>query len=911
MKCVVCCCVILFVFISIFIDGKDTPETAVIENHERDQLRNPKRGLVATLQAVYEPPPSEGDLLVDTKSSISSSLLACSGKMLARPWQTGNNIHGSETASNPPKPSSQQLGAGSLELADGFSFGRSRSATGRALNRLSTNELSVISSVNGAIKGSHAIVNHHQKSSAEVPSRRFSEPFKRLPSASSIMVEDTRVKADNALPADMVDNKSKVHTNKMSWKSGMIGLRENYEDEELQYGPGIVNKLKSRYLSRTLREKPLGESRRPSLRRATSLEDWLDKDISPTPPHRLPTSPVVEDDASPVQIRSTSGKSDRRPVSLNIALSALADSKLVPTPNTSSTKIQDLKKTGSVESFSPPTRKSISSSDLPMPSPVQSQQPSTRNSASPLSPNKIPVHLLLSKDAIVIVEKEDASSSPDVGLVQSKKATAALPTPTCSTNLKTRRTLPINSRYNVEDPELPAPDTVRQVKRIFENGTSRKPSTRRSQSAGPGLNRVPLSAANQSIEKFNVQRMNQVNLTNVKSTTIVTRKQSDTTSPKINDFPLDTKPVIITKPAPIGPKPVVMSPKPTNIPPPPSSVSGTRVLSNPAKSRVVAQSTRTTSSSSKTRLPASASSPCPIPLSIPLVKNDFSESEDDVGSELVDTDVKTISKVALDNIRSESTSVQFNFNEKKENKTQVPMLPPQSKQVGVIRPQLKPVSSVIADKQLVENNILLKTPVTSQLGQLPEDQKSKSIESTFDKSLPKIQAPAIAASTVLAQDVLSVVPPVLTAKFQDSTSIAPLTTLSKASSNSTSTKDSSSSIHSVVQPPYVKKETPVTAVTVKVLSPASQIIKVAPETQASANENATTNNASIAKSTPSSGGVPREQKKPWHQQPETTTVFNFVNENKKIDHIRNEGGSSGILLYKVKGKVIAIYVFNL
>ena len=870
-----------FFFISIFIDEKDTPETAVIDNHGRDQLRNPKRGLVANLTAVFNPP---------------------SEKMLARPWQqTGNNIR-SETASNPPNPGAA---LGGLEPADGSSFGRSRSTNGRALNRLS-NELSV-TSVNGAIKGSHAIVNHHQKS-AEVPSRRFSEPFKRFTSASSIMVEDTRVKADNALPADMVDNKSKVHANKMSWKNGMIGLRENYEDEELQYGPGIVNKLKSRYLSRTLREKPLGESRRPSLRRATSLEDWLDKDISPTPPHRLPT-PIVDGDVSPVQIRSNSGKSDRRPVSLNIALSAVADSKPAPPPPTSSTNIRDLKKRSSVENFSPSTWKSVSSSDLPMPSSVQSQKPSTRNSTSPVSPNKIPVHLLLSKDAIVIVEKEDALSlaKTDASTVESKKNASAavsstpLPTPSSSTNFKTRRALSTNSRYNVEDAELPAPDTVRQVKRIFENGTTRKQSTRRSQSAGPGLNRVPLSAANQSIEKYNVQRMNQVNLTNVKSNTVVARKQSDTTSPKINDFPLDTKPVIITKPAPIGPKPVVMSPKPTNIPPPPSSISGTRVLSNhQAKSKVSAQSPKTAPPASKTRLPATTSSPTPVPPSIAsAVKIEFSESEDDVGSQLDDTDLKTISKVALDNIRSESTTIQFNFNDKKEKKTQVPLLPSQSKQVGVIRPQLKPVS---AEKQPAENNILPKTPaVTSQLGaQLLEDQKSKSTESTFDRSLPKIQAPAIAASPILAQEVLLVVPPVSTAKFQDSTPFAPITTLSKASSSSSTTKDSSSSaIHSVVHPTNVKKDTPVTAVTVKVLPPTSQIIKVIPETLANANGNATSNNAAIAKSTPSSSGVPREQKKPWHQQPETTTVFNFVNENKKIDHIRNEGGSSGILLYKV------------
>ncbi|KAK9497384.1 hypothetical protein O3M35_004715 [Rhynocoris fuscipes] len=59
------------------------------------------------------------------------------------------------------------------------------------------------------------------------------------------------------------------------------GKEEDYQSdssEELQYGPGIVNKLKSKYLSMTLRDNQK-HSQRPSLanlRRATSLENMLD-----------------------------------------------------------------------------------------------------------------------------------------------------------------------------------------------------------------------------------------------------------------------------------------------------------------------------------------------------------------------------------------------------------------------------------------------------------------------------------------------------------------------------------------------------------------------------------------------------------------------------------------------------------
>ncbi|KAJ0180830.1 hypothetical protein K1T71_002915 [Dendrolimus kikuchii] len=56
------------------------------------------------------------------------------------------------------------------------------------------------------------------------------------------------------------------------------------EDEELRYGPGIVKRLKSRYLSLALRDAP---RRRPSvLRRATSLEHLLDERPPPVPATR-------------------------------------------------------------------------------------------------------------------------------------------------------------------------------------------------------------------------------------------------------------------------------------------------------------------------------------------------------------------------------------------------------------------------------------------------------------------------------------------------------------------------------------------------------------------------------------------------------------------------------------------------
>ncbi|XP_011304396.1 uncharacterized protein bif [Fopius arisanus] len=53
---------------------------------------------------------------------------------------------------------------------------------------------------------------------------------------------------------------------------------ESDSSEELQYGPGIVNKLKSKYLNLTLREMNKSRTSVQRFRRAASLEDLLDSD---------------------------------------------------------------------------------------------------------------------------------------------------------------------------------------------------------------------------------------------------------------------------------------------------------------------------------------------------------------------------------------------------------------------------------------------------------------------------------------------------------------------------------------------------------------------------------------------------------------------------------------------------------
>ncbi|KAL2727207.1 hypothetical protein V1478_007485 [Vespula squamosa] len=68
----------------------------------------------------------------------------------------------------------------------------------------------------------------------------------------------------------------------------IVGMRTNEADaesdssEELQYGPGIVNKLKSKYLNLALRETNKSRATVQRFRRAASLEDLLDREDEPT-----------------------------------------------------------------------------------------------------------------------------------------------------------------------------------------------------------------------------------------------------------------------------------------------------------------------------------------------------------------------------------------------------------------------------------------------------------------------------------------------------------------------------------------------------------------------------------------------------------------------------------------------------
>lgn len=184
------------------------------------------------------------------------------------------------------------------------------------------------------------------------------------------------------------------------------------DDEELRYGPGIVKRLQSRYLSLALRDAP--RRRASLLRRAASLEHLLDQ---PPPPPRP------------------------RPASHAYPPAARRDS---------------IKRARSVDALSRFERRASESSPAPEPSPAPVPAPKIVPAPAP-APAPIPVPVsAVAPPAVVAVAPPSPSSPP-----------TAPPLPRAGR--PPRRPQPL-----LREAERPPADLVRSALRKFEPGAARR-----------------------------------------------------------------------------------------------------------------------------------------------------------------------------------------------------------------------------------------------------------------------------------------------------------------------------------------------------------------------------------------------------------------------------------------------------
>lgn len=183
--------------------------------------------------------------------------------------------------------------------------------------------------------------------------------------------------------------------------------------EELQYGPGIVNKLKTKYLSMTLRENQK-RGVRPSLsnmRKASSLDNLLDDDIMDTDKSYHISSVI-----SCVNKFEYSSKESTGCLTLNF----YADLKRARSMET----LHDDKKESNVKSV------------------VVSKTKLTNQCKSPTKPFNgllLPLESIVNEDIIIVENTVSEVKSDD------------------------------RKRNSLENPELPPPDVVKETLKIFEN----------------------------------------------------------------------------------------------------------------------------------------------------------------------------------------------------------------------------------------------------------------------------------------------------------------------------------------------------------------------------------------------------------------------------------------------------------
>lgn len=349
------------------------------------------------------------------------------------------------------------------------------------------------------------------------------------------------------------------------------------EDEDLRYGPGIVSKLKNRYMSLAMRE----SRSRPSLRRFSSLEDLLDSE----PRGTVTAKPSAAPATAPTQRREVM----RRARSVDSLSSRLAE---------------DPRRARGGPAMS------------------KSKSASSRLQSS-LNP--------LGKENVIIIE---TSRSPAAREPQAVNGAAPR-------TMEAGRSRQLSSSSVGEEEDLPPPDTVRHVKKIFEPAGSRS---------------VRGTAARIAAHKANVQS-------------------------KSNGVAPASKPALKAKPTVVPPRKVT----PPSGPAHPTTIEEAKV-SLKKVSQGARASPRSTMSVRATALNGegtvgsgsgqeavvrervrSGLTPVTSSVTAPLVNGDPGPRQtrgESCSPGEVEEGVRRISTAAVSNIRSESHSQEFNFTER-------------------------------------------------------------------------------------------------------------------------------------------------------------------------------------------------------------------------------------------------------
>lgn len=440
---------------------------------------------------------------------------------------------------------------------------------------------------------------------------------------------------------------AKVESNKNHKNDNTEDEAHSDSSEELQYGPGIVKKLKSKYLSMTLRE----SGSRPSLssmRRATSLENLLDEEPIPNQADIKQSQFVKRVSGSPARKMVTHQSRSVEPTQ------------------------RDMKRARSMETllrYDPKLHMSHSSSGLN-------------------------VHLEdVEKDESEIVNnviKERSLVNHHIKTPEEEKDEQIL----------LRKKLAIT----VEETELPPPDLVKQTLKIFESSGSPGsasppvPPVRSSVSKSVNFktnNSKPVPKVNNSVSKkpqvspkpvFSPEKLRSAKVASPKKIVEASERVpiSDSVSAPVSNRHIpDSSSVPITPVSPMSPS----SPASSPITPLTSAVSPSQVRSSALRSPPSPRKTMGLPVLSPTedkpppipRRDKSPSSSTPVTPTTPVNGNtngrpesldikpiySASDSDDEEEDDVDGVTTKSVSNSALENIRKDGTSMQFSFGSNK------------------------------------------------------------------------------------------------------------------------------------------------------------------------------------------------------------------------------------------------------
>lgn len=235
--------------------------------------------------------------------------------------------------------------------------------------------------------------------------------------------------------------------------NGTNGISVKSEDylsdssEELQYGPGIVSKLKTKYLSMTLR----GQKRnsRPSinnLRRATSLENMLDADGNLN--KDMPVTPVKD-----IYVKTDTKNMNNQPICVGKTLVLNSHCRMKYLKNRS---IDTMKRARSMDALLKSEIQHTSKNPGLFSKSNNLNNESTTKHAKPIAS--------IVNENVVIVENvklgiSDNNGGPKIGLESGSKQSI----------FQFKRSSSITA-----DGELPPPDLVKQTLKIFETSPKRR-----------------------------------------------------------------------------------------------------------------------------------------------------------------------------------------------------------------------------------------------------------------------------------------------------------------------------------------------------------------------------------------------------------------------------------------------------